>query len=100
MVDSAANKSLAVWLKKCSQEHMSEKFDFLIRPLSVERGFELCCEGLLRDPLPFHRLIEAILAAAQIGQGLEAEIHIFNTDGEVAEVLELNRNAAAELARS
>lgn len=76
---------------------MREKFLFLIRPLSVERGFELQCEAMLRDPLRFHRLIEAILAAAQIGQGLDAEIHIFNTEGEIAEVLELNQPASSEM---
>ena len=79
---------------------MHEKFDFLIRPLSVERGFELQCDGMLREPLRFHRLIEAILAAAQIGQGLDAEIRIFDTEGEVAEVLELNRDALAEAVAS
>lgn len=43
------------------------------------------------------RLFEAILAAAQIGQGLDAEVRIYNTHGEVAEVLELNRPNAREL---
>lgn len=81
---------VASLLRKCSHEHMSEKFELRIRPLSIERGFELECEGLTPDPLRVHRLIEAILAAAQIAQGLRAEIQIFNTDGEVAEVLELN----------
>jgi hypothetical protein len=37
-----------------------------------------------------HRLFEAVLAAGQIGQGLDAEVHIFNTGGEVIEVLEMN----------
>jgi len=69
---------------------MSAKFAFLIRPLSVERGFELECEGVMDAPMQFRRLIEAILAAGQIGQGLEAEVQIFNTEGEAIEVLELN----------
>jgi len=69
---------------------MPARFIFLIRPLSVERGFELECEGVIATPMEFHRLFEAILAAGQIGQGLEAEVHIFNTEGEVIEVLELN----------
>ena len=69
---------------------MSAKFIFLSRPLSVEKGFELECEGVMAQPLQVHRLIEAIIAAAQIGQGLDAEMHIFNSAGEVIEVLELN----------
>ncbi len=69
---------------------MSAKFIFLIRPLSVDKGFELECDGVMAHPLQFHRLIEAIIATAQIGQGLDAEMHIFNSAGEVIEVLELN----------
>jgi len=69
---------------------MPARFIFLIHPLSVEKGFELECEGVMAAPLQFHRLIEAIIAAAQIGQGLDAEIHIFSSHGEVIEVLELN----------
>ncbi len=69
---------------------MSAKLVFLIRPLSLEKGFELECEGILAEPMRVHRLIEAIIAAAQIGQGSDAEMQIFNTDGQVAEVLELN----------
>jgi hypothetical protein len=69
---------------------MSAKFVFLIRPLSVEKGFELECDGILPEPMQVHRLIEAVIAAAQIGQGLCAEVQIFNTAGELAEVLELN----------
>lgn len=69
---------------------MSAKFVFLIHPLSVERGFELECEGVMGAPLKVHRLIEAVIAAAQIGQGLDAEMHILNSAGEVIEVLELN----------
>jgi len=69
---------------------MPVKFVFLIHPLSVERGFELECEGVMAAPMRFHRLFEAILAAGQIGQGLEAEVQIFNTAGEVIEVLELS----------
>jgi hypothetical protein len=76
---------------------MSSKFIFMIRPLSVEKGFELVSEGILPEPLRVHRLIEAILAAAQIGQGLCAEIRIFNTAGEVAETLELNGPPNGEL---
>jgi hypothetical protein len=42
--------------------------------------------------LRVHRLIEAIIASVQIGQGLKAEVQFFNTAGEVTEVLELNRD--------
>lgn len=69
---------------------MSAKFIFLIHPLSVEKGFELECEGVMAAPMQFYRLFEAILAAGQIGQGLQAEVQIFNTQGEVIEALELN----------
>jgi len=69
---------------------MSQAFVFLIRPLAVDKGFELECEGVIEEPLRVHRLIEAIIAAAQMGQGLDAEIQILNVAGETAEVLQLN----------
>jgi hypothetical protein len=37
------------------------------------------------------------IAAAQIGQGLEAEVQIFHTAGEISEVLELQGPRAKEL---
>jgi hypothetical protein len=76
---------------------MTANFVFLIRPLSVQKGFELQCEGVLREPMRVQRLFEAILAAAQIGQDLDAEVRIYNTSGEIAEVLELNRSKTREL---
>jgi hypothetical protein len=75
---------------------MAAPFVFQIRPLSVERGFALECEGILPKPLRVHRPIEAIIASVQIGQGLKAEVQIFNTAGEVTEVLELNRDLILE----
>ena len=69
---------------------MHASFAFLIRPLSLESGFALECEGILAEPLQFCRLFEAVLAAAQIGQDLDAEVKILNTEGEVAEVLEMH----------
>lgn len=69
---------------------MSEKFVFLIRPLSVEKGFALECEGILSVPLQVGRLFEAVLAAGQIGQGLDAEVQIFDARGEVVEIMELH----------
>jgi hypothetical protein len=65
-------------------------FTFLIRPLSVDKGFELECEGVMEEPLRVQRLIEAVIAAAQMGQGLDAEIQILDAEGRVVEVLELN----------
>ncbi len=76
---------------------MSAKCVFSIRPLAVDKGFELACEGLIPEPLRVQRLIEAILAAAQIGQGRCAEIWIFNTAGEIAEILELKESQTSEL---
>ena len=61
----------------------------MIRPLSLEKGFELECEGILRDPLRVQRLIEAVIAAAQIGQGLDAEVQILNTEGQTIETLKV-----------
>ena len=69
---------------------MYSPFAFFIRPLSLEKGFTLECEGVLEEPLRFCRLFEAVLAAGQIGQGLEAEVKIFNTEGEIAETLEMH----------
>ena len=63
---------LARSVETCSYEHMSVLCVFQIRPLSVEKEFELECDGIIREPLRVHRLIEAIIAAGQIGQGLEA----------------------------
>ena len=76
---------------------MSHAFVFLIRPLSVDKGFELDCEGIIEEPLRVQRLIEAIIAAAQMGQGLDAEIQILNVEGEIAEVLQLNGTQAGRL---
>lgn len=67
-------------------------FTFLIRPLSVDKGFELECEGVMEEPLRVQRLIEAVIAAAQMGQGLDAEVQILNAEGRVVEVLGLNGN--------
>jgi len=76
---------------------MTTPFVFLIRPLSLEKGFELECEGIIREPLRFRRLIEAVIAAVQIGQGLDAEVQILNTEGLTVEVLNMNGTKAEEL---
>lgn len=72
---------------------MLARFIFQIHPLSIEQGFELTGEGIIPQPLHFQRFFEAILAVGQIGQGLEAEVRIFDTTGAVIEVMELNRHA-------
>ena len=69
---------------------MNTPFVFLIRPLSIEKGFELECEGVIPEPLRVHRLIEAVIAAVQIGQGLDAEVQILNTEGRTIEVLNID----------
>ena len=76
---------------------MTNPFVFLIRPLSIEKGFELECEGIIQEPLRVRRLIEAVIAAVQIGQGLEAEVQILNTEGQIVEVLNMNGVPAEEL---
>ncbi len=68
---------------------MAEKLVFQIRPLSLEEGFELVSDRMLRDPLRRDRLYEAVVAAVTLGLGLDAEIQIYDTAGSVAEVLAL-----------
>jgi len=75
---------------------MHPSFIFLIRPLSIETGFELECEGVIEEPLRVGRLIEAVIAAAQIGQGLSAEVQILNTEGQTVEVLNMGASAMPE----
>lgn len=70
---------------------MREKFLFQIRPLSLDEGFELHCEGIMAQPLRVGRLFEAVVLATQLGQQLDFEIQIFSVDGQKAEVIELNR---------
>jgi hypothetical protein len=85
--------TLALPVDKCSHEHMSEKFMFQIRPISTREGFELACDGIMEKPLRVERLFEAVLLASQLGQGLDFEIQILDVAGDVAEVLELRREA-------
>ena len=65
----------------------SMSFVFQVRPVSLREGTALTCEGVLRDPVHHRRVIDAIIHAAQLGQQLEAEIHLFDADGKVVEVL-------------
>jgi len=80
----------------CSFEHMTAPFVFLIRPLTIEKGFELECEGIIPEPLRVHRLIEAVVAAVQIGQGLDAEVQILNTEGRTVEILSIDGSKSPE----
>jgi hypothetical protein len=75
---------------------MTTPFVFFIRPLSLEKGFELECGGIIPEPLRVHRLIEAVIAAAQIGQGLDAEVQILNTEGRTVEVLNIDGSRLPE----
>ena len=64
-------------------------FIFQIRPVSLEKGFDLSCEGLLRDEVREPRLIDAIVHAVRLARELDGEIQIFDVEGHVAEVLPL-----------
>ena len=64
-------------------------FIFQIRPVSLEKGFDLSCEGLLEHEVRKPRLIEAVDHAVQLGRDLDGEIQIFDVAGRVAEVLPL-----------
>ncbi|HEY3901555.1 MAG TPA: hypothetical protein VGM54_23290 [Chthoniobacter sp.] len=77
---------------------MNTPFVFFIRPLSIEKGFELECEGVIPEPLRVHRLIEAVIAAVQIGQGLDAEVQILNTEGRTIEILSIDGSRLPETA--
>lgn len=72
---------------------MPAPFIFQIKPISMKEGFELVCEGMMDQPLRLERLFEAVLLASQLGQGLDFEIQILDVAGDVAEVLELRREA-------
>ncbi len=69
---------------------MPARFIFQIRPISVEEGFEIECEGVLRDPLKTDRLFEAVAKAAMLGRDLHAKIQILGLDGLPVEVLNLD----------
>ena len=62
---------------------------FQIRPLTLEQGFDLACEGVLAESSRHGRLIDAVVRAVQLGHNLRAEIQIFDCDGRVAEVIPL-----------
>lgn len=71
--------------EKCSFEHMSEEFVFRIRPLSLEEGFELACDGILPSPMRLGRLYDAVIYALHLGRDLQGEMHLFDSAGRLAE---------------
>lgn len=64
---------------------MSNEFIFRIRPLSMEEGFELACEGVLPSPVCLGRLYDAVIYALHLGRDLDGELHLFDTSGRLAE---------------
>ena len=62
-------------------------FTFHIRPIGLDKGFDLSCEGVFPDSVHHSRLIEAVIHAVQVGNQLEGEIQVFDCDGNVAEIL-------------
>lgn len=77
----------------CTSEHMP--FVFQIRPVAPDEGFDLSCQGVFASDVRHPRLIDAIVQAAQIGRDLSGEIHIYDCDGRVTEVLPLPGSSAA-----
>ena len=75
-------------------------FVFQVRPVSLRQGTALTCEGVLKDPVHHTRMIDAIIHAAQLGQEMEAEIHLFDAQGKLLEILPVPhhrlRNEAAQ----
>ena len=65
-------------------------FAFQIRPLSLARGFELTCEGIIPSALHYPRLFEAMVQAAQLGRDLDGEIQLFDSAGHLLETLPLH----------
>jgi hypothetical protein len=62
-------------------------FKFLIQPIGLDAGFELSCEGILPDAIHHQRLIDAVIHAVQIGYHLDGQIHVFDSEGQLAEIL-------------
>ncbi|MEA3210761.1 MAG: hypothetical protein QOE70_3818 [Chthoniobacter sp.] len=71
---------------------MREKFDFQIRPLSLEEGFEVVCDGIVEHPNRVKRLFRAVVLATQLGKHLNFQIQILDVDGQKAGVIERNRD--------
>jgi len=75
-------------------------FTFEIRPISLEEGFHLRCEGVLGQDTRHSRLIDAIVQAAQLGRDLDGEIRIYDSLGLIAEVLPLPVTASRNSSRT
>jgi hypothetical protein len=71
---------------------MSRTFE--IRPLSLEDGFSISCNGVLQENARRLRLIDAIVHAVQLGRDFEGSIQIFDASGKLSEVLPLPRTPA------
>lgn len=70
-------------------------FVFQIRPVTPDEGFDLSCQGIFAGEVRHPRLIDAIVQAAQLGRDLDGEIHIYDSDGRVTEVLPLPSRSPA-----
>jgi len=68
---------------------MNALFAFQIRPISLEEGFEVECEGVINRPLRCRRLSEAIIAAAHVSHHLDAQVEIYDGSGALLETLPL-----------
>lgn len=64
-------------------------FVFQIRPVSLEKGFTLSCDGILEHQRSYRRLIEALRDAILLGRALEGEVRIFDVEGRIADILPL-----------
>ncbi len=72
-------------------------FQFLIQPVGLDDGFELSCEGVLPESVRHDRLIDAIIHAVQIGHHLNGQIHVFDFEGKLAEILPIRWEEKARL---
>jgi len=68
---------------------MHAPFAFQIRPISLEEGFEVECEGIIDQPFRCQRLYEAIITAAHVSHDLDAEVEIYDSSGVLVETLPL-----------
>jgi len=64
-------------------------FVFRIRPLSLEKGFELTCDGVMPRPEHHERLYDAVIRSFHIGLDLDAEVRILDCDGQLADTIPL-----------
>lgn len=67
---------------------------FEIRPIDFDQGFTISRKGLPQISVRRLRLIDAIVHAALLGRDLDGEIRIFDTKGDLSEILPLPRTPA------